>query len=90
LGVFVDNMKASYGRMTMCHMFSDSDEELHAMAAKIGVARKWFQRPPKAAWRHYDICLSMRAKALRLGAIEMGWRDLPAWVKANQPERSAS
>ena len=42
--VYVDNMKAQFGRMIMCHMVADTDEELHAMAAKIGVQRKWHQK----------------------------------------------
>jgi len=39
------------------------------MAAVIGVARKWFQQPPKASWCHYDISLSMKARARQLGAL---------------------
>ena len=38
-------------------------EELHAMAERIGVARKWYQGD------HYDICLAKRAKAVAVGAI---------------------
>ena len=41
--VYVDDYNAPYGRMTMCHMMADTLEELHAMADKIGIARKWFQ-----------------------------------------------
>lgn len=50
--VYVDDMKANFGRMVLCHMLADSDEELHAMAARIGVARKWHQAPPRyrVAW----------------------------------------
>jgi hypothetical protein len=68
-------------------MFADTDDELHAMAAKIGVARKWHQRPKcntpgmDASWSHYDICLSKKAAAMRLGAQEIEYRDLPKWLK---------
>jgi hypothetical protein len=72
--VYVDDMRAQYGRMVMCHMIADTDEELHAMADKIGVARKWFQKQGTSR-RHYDIALSKRAKAVEAGAIEITWRQ---------------
>jgi hypothetical protein len=55
--------------MLMCHLWADTREELHAMADRIGVLRKWFQQPPRASWEHYDICLTKRAIAVRYGAI---------------------
>lgn len=85
--VFVDTMRAPFGRMIMCHMFADTDEELHAMARKIGVARRWHQRPAceapgmDASWSHYDICLSKKAHAIRSGATEIEYRDLPRWLE---------
>ncbi|TAL65655.1 MAG: DUF4031 domain-containing protein [Burkholderiaceae bacterium] len=75
--VYVDNMKAKFGRMVMCHMLADSDEELHAMADRIGVARRWHQSPPKHD-SHYDIALSKRAMAVRAGATEITWRQASA------------
>lgn len=67
--VYVDNVRLPYRRMLMCHMWADTEAELHAMAQRIGIQRKWFQKPPKASWKHYDICLTKRAKAVALGAI---------------------
>lgn len=61
---------AKYGRLVMCHMIADSEDELHLMADKIGVARKWYQGD------HYDICLSKRAKAVAAGAVELTLREL--------------
>jgi len=61
-----------YRRMKMRHMIADSDQELHAMADRIGVKRKWFQSD------HYDICLAMRIKAIAAGAIEITLRQLSA------------
>lgn len=75
--VYVDDMRASYGRMVMCHMIADSDDELHAMAAAIGVARRWHQKPGTAR-SHYDIALSKRAIAVQLGAVEITWRQATA------------
>lgn len=73
MAVYVDDMRAGYGRMVMCHMIADTDEELHAMADKIGVARKWHQ--DTLAGSHYDIALSKRALAVQFGAHEITWRQ---------------
>lgn len=70
MACYVDDMRAPYGRMIMCHLLADTDDELHAMAAKIGVARRWHQKPG-TPHSHYDICLSKRALAVKLGAVEI-------------------
>ena len=76
--VYVDDMRANYGRLILCHMLADSDQELHEMADKIGVARKWWQSPEKTSGSHYDIALSKKAKAIDLGAVEITWRQAGA------------
>jgi len=74
MAVYVDNMRAPFGRMIMCHMFADTTEELNAMADAIGVARRWIQHA--GTWKeHYDVCLSKRARAVTLGAKEVDWMD---------------
>lgn len=77
MAVYVDSMRAAFGRMIMCHMWADTREELFAMADRIGVARKWFQRPAhvdlpgmNASWEHFDIAMSKRALAVKAGAVE--------------------
>jgi hypothetical protein len=72
VSVYVDASIYGYGRMIMCHMIADTPEELHAMAHRIGVARKWFQDPAKgkASFWHYDIAKNKRALAVEAGAIE--------------------
>lgn len=75
MSVYVDDMRAGFGRMKMCHMIADTEDELHAMADRIGVARKWFQGLDKASWWHYDIALSKRALAVANGAQEITWRE---------------
>ncbi len=77
MAVYVDDMKAGYGRMVMCHMVADTEAELHAMADLIGVDRKWYQYPHKSRHPHYDIALSKRALAVANGAQEIRWRDAP-------------
>jgi hypothetical protein len=73
--VYVDNMRAKFGRMIMCHMRADSTEELLAMADRIGVARKWIQYPGTFR-EHFDVCLSARAQAVANGAIEVTMREM--------------
>jgi hypothetical protein len=73
-------MAAKYGRMIMCHMVADTDDELHAMASRIGVARKWHQKSG-TAHSHYDICKSMRTKAVALGAVEIDRAGLGEIIK---------
>lgn len=58
--------------MKMCHLLADSVEELHEMADKIKVPRKWFQ---SARYPHYDICKSKRALAVEFGAKEVGRKE---------------
>lgn len=88
--VYVDDMRAKFGRLVMCHMIADTDAELHAMADRIGLARKWHQGD------HYDIALSKRALAVAAGAVEITRlecgicrRAAPEWRSACARRRSA-
>jgi ABC-type polysaccharide/polyol phosphate transport system ATPase subunit len=71
--VYVDNMyqlpMGQFGRMKMSHMIADTEAELHVMADKIGVQRRWFQKKPSGD--HYDIAMSKRALAVAAGAKEI-------------------
>lgn len=49
-----------------CHMFADTEEELHAFAQSIGLKRAWAQE--KWGLCHYDLTVARRAKAIELGA----------------------
>ena len=83
MSVYVDNMKAGYGRMTMCHMIADTPEELLAMVDKIGVQRKWIQYEGQYN-EHFDICLSKKASAVKHGAIEVTMRELVMKMKSRR------
>ena len=82
MSVYVDDMRARFGRMVMCHMIADTDAELHGMAARIGVARKWHQGD------HYDIALTKRAIAVAAGAVEITQRQA-AFMAANRRANGA-
>lgn len=81
--VYVDDMRAEYRRMVMCHMLADSDEELHAMAQRIGLARRWHQKAG-TVHSHYDICSSKRAQAVRAGAVEIGRREVARLIQGKR------
>jgi hypothetical protein len=80
MSVYVDNMRAPFGRMIMCHMIADTLEELHAMADLIGVARQWFHRD------HYDVCLAKRRLAISAGAIPITMREAARKVAKRRAE----
>ena len=72
--IYVDNMQIPFGRMKMCHMWTDGElDGLHIFAQKLGLKHKWFQ--PDNRLPHYDISLSKRAKAIKMGAVDASWKD---------------
>ena len=74
MAVYVDDARHALGRMVMGHMLADTLEELHAMAAAIGLRREWYQS--NASFPHYDVNLQRRAHAVRLGAIQVNRRGI--------------
>ncbi len=80
--VYVDDMHllkmGKLGRMKMSHMIADTEDELHKMADKIEVRRKWYQGD------HYDISLSKRRLAVLYGAKEITIRELGRMVLDNR------
>lgn len=76
-------MKAKYKGMIMCHMVADSISELHEMAEHLGL-RKYFQSHTK--YPHYDISLTKKSEAMKLGAIEVTQKEL--LLKAKELKQS--
>jgi hypothetical protein len=65
-----------------CHMVSDTDfEELHEFASRIGIPRRRFQGD------HYDLPPFMRERAVALGAVEVGTRELTRRMAGPRGER---
>lgn len=79
--VYVDNMRAPYRGMKMCHMVADSMAELLDMADKIGMHRKWFQ---PLSHPHFDVSLTKRASAVAHGAIQVDRHGLVAAMKRHR------
>jgi hypothetical protein len=86
--VYVDDMRAPFGRMVMCHMLADTTAELMDMADRIGVARRWIQKAG-TPHEHFDIALSKRALAVKLGAIEIDRHQLVTIVRARRAAAAA-
>jgi len=70
--IYVDDMRASFRGMVMCHMIADDEAELHAIARRLGLLRAWYQGD------HYDISLTKRRAAVGFGAKEITWREAGA------------
>lgn len=77
--IYIDDMDAPFRGMLMSHMVADTTKELLTMVDKIGVQRKWIQYPGTYN-EHFDICLSKKAKALKLGAKQITWREYAIFV----------
>lgn len=76
--VYVDDMYTNpmgqFGRMKMSHMWAPDFDDLHKMADAIGLARRWFQA--NASTPHYDVSMSLRTKAIELGAEPVTMKEL--------------
>jgi hypothetical protein len=64
--VYVDNEQITWRGKKWCHLVADSLDELHAFAGGLGLRRAWFQ--DQASYPHYDVTVSVRDRALALGA----------------------
>jgi hypothetical protein len=82
--VYVDAaiFKKPGGRKRYCHLAADSEEELHAFAAKIGLGRHFFHASAKHI--HYDLAEERRASAILAGAQEVSSRALAKLARPSQ------
>lgn len=86
MAVYVDSGRIPYGRMLMSHMLADTVEELHAMADRVGLKRKWFQDAGTVP--HYDLCQAKRAWAIELGAVVADRHRVVALIRAHRAARA--
>jgi hypothetical protein len=85
LAVYVDQPVWEWRGRHWCHLLADTDEELHTLAAALGLKRQWFQHSPERPWKdHYDIPDELRGEALRAGAVEVDLRHVAAHLRARR------
>jgi uncharacterized protein DUF4031 len=65
--VYVDDAVTWWRGQRWAHLMADTLDELHAMAARLGMPRRAFQ--DKTSGAHYDVTVELREQALRLGAM---------------------
>lgn len=85
MAVYVDDMRAPYRGMIMCHMMADTTEELLEMADTIGVARRWIQYPGTAR-EHFDISLGKKKLAIAAGARQVSRREIGAILRERRSQ----
>jgi hypothetical protein len=76
MAVYVDDYQvdATVGRLrrNWSHLTADTTEELMEFAAKLGMKLSWIQYP--GTWKeHFDVTNTVRVKALKMGAISIGY-----------------
>jgi hypothetical protein len=72
------------------HLLADDPDELHAMAAALGIPPRGYQRHRRSpALNHYDLPDALRERAIELGAIPVTWREMARltrqWRRAGAP-----
>jgi hypothetical protein len=83
MAVYVDDMKAKYGRMIMSHMLADTTEELLAMADTIGLNRKWLQHAGTEK-EHFDVSQQYKQRAIEAGAIQVDRRFVAKLLRSRR------
>ncbi|QWQ39587.1 DUF4031 domain-containing protein [Streptomyces sp. YPW6] len=72
-----------------CHLTADTEDELHAFAARLGLRRSWFQTRALHAYlrwrtqnaRHPDVLAAQRRERARIRSergLRWGGRPMPA------------
>jgi hypothetical protein len=93
MNVYVDPIapclpNANWRWQSSCHMYADTEDELHAFAARLGLWRSWFQTHPTLD--HYDLTEGKRRQAVRLGAIEVNKTELMDHVRRKRGETTCN
>jgi hypothetical protein len=88
MSVYVDHLhptipSRNWRYTQACHMFSDTEAELHSLAAKLGMKRAWYD----VAGQHYDLTAHKRTMALMHRAKEATHTDIRRWIDRTRVAR---
>ena len=78
--VYVDDAVHAWRGQRWAHLMADTLDELHAMAARLGIPRRAFQN--KTSGAHYDVTTELRERAIALGVVAISRHHDRALVKA--------
>jgi hypothetical protein len=67
MAVYVDSEEIPWRGKLWCHLAADTLDELHSFASRLGLRKSWFQ---SKGYPHYDVTVSVRERALKMGAID--------------------
>ena len=68
------------------HLVAETEEELHAFAAAMGIRRTAFQvRSGRPHHAHYDLPERARSEAIARGAVPVSWRELGRMLRDRRP-----
>lgn len=83
--VYVDQFGPGWGKWSGGgHLLTTDIEELHALAARIGLKRAWFQ---DKTFPHYDVQARKRELAIKAGAVPIEMGETPDDVLMRVPAR---
>lgn len=86
--VYVDDAFIPFGnvpyQMKVSHLIADTAAELHDVADRVGLKRKWFQA--NASTPHYDISKGLRERAIKeFGVIPLNLKSFAAKLRELRP-----
>jgi len=86
--VYVDEAIWFWKGRKWCHLMADDLAELHRFAHRLGLHLSSYQGPPKTSAPHYDITGFERNRAIRLGAVPVGRREIVQLFRAQKVGRA--
>ena len=85
MAAYVDDSRIRWRGGEWSHLIADTTEELHAFAARLGLARVRFHEKPSRPWKdHYDIPEATRRLAIRRGARPITCREAAEILRAKR------